>query len=288
MKIRIGKDEASYCINRVTAPGKSPAFQVVVKRQGIHVRKRFNPSYFGSESAALEAARAWRDRVLALLPPMTYRELHTLRRHNNQSGIPGVFRTKEPTGAYWVAVRESGGKKTSRKLSVSRYGEEGARQRAIAARQEMLQSAANRFWVATEASLDLTSRSFADPAALAASDAVVWDETVREQFLAKLRAEGLIGKPLVSPVRRRHYPGSRGPIWEVAYSMHLGRRVMRRFSVARHGEEAAERLAREAYERLRAEHDVGFVDGPGRGRPGGADRQQSAGGQAVRRDTRLK
>lgn len=87
------------------------------------------------------------------------------------------------------------GKTQIRSFSVKKYGEEQARQMAIEARRQMLQSVPDRFWVATEASLNLTRQTFDHPDALATGDTVVRDEAANERFLARLRVEGLIDQP---------------------------------------------------------------------------------------------
>ncbi len=253
MKIRTGKDKAWYCINRVQVGKKSPSYLVTVKRQGINVTKHFSVSVLGGEEEAFKAAQEWRDRVLALLPPMTYRQLKTLVRANNNSGIPGVWRTNHPTCPYWMACIETGAQKRTRKFSVKKYGEENAKQMAIEARRQMLQTGQDKFWVATEASLDLTVQTFADPKELAANDALAWDDSVQEHFLERLRAEGLIGKPPTPQVRMRSCASLPGSIWEACYVTIEGTRIRRRFSVAKYGDKEAECLAWQAYDRLKEE-----------------------------------
>ncbi len=250
MKIRTGKDKAWYCINRVQEGTKSPAYFVAIKRQGLHVARRFAASVHGGEEEAFKAAQEWRDRVLALLPPMTYRQLQTLVRDSNNSGIPGVGRADTPKGPYWTARIGAAGQKTTKAFSVKKYGEENAKQMAIEARRQMLQTTQDKFWVATEASLELTVQAFADPKALAANDALVWDDSAQERFLDRLRAEGLIGKPPTPNVRKRYYASLSGPVWEARYVTIEGKRIIRRFLIAKHGDKEAERLAWHAYDRL--------------------------------------
>lgn len=254
MKIRIGKDKAWYGINRVQEGTKSPAYYVAIKRHGLQLSKHFATSLHGGEEGAFRAAQEWRDRILALLPPMTYRQLRTLVRRNNTSGVPGVWRTEKHSCAYWVATSELGGKKQTRHFNVNEHGEEGARQMAIKARQQMLQAVPDRFWVATEASRDLAVQAFDNSSDSTASDAVMWDDATKERILARLRAEGLIGKPSVSPVQKRYFLSMSGSVWEATHVASDGKRTVRRFSVAKYGEAEAERLAWQAYERLKEEH----------------------------------
>lgn len=254
MKLRSGKDQAWYAIHPFHEKGKSPGYLVAIKRQGLVVSRLFTVSAHGSDQAALHAARQWRDRVLALLPPMTYRQMRTLVRRNNTSGIPGVMRIQKASGTYWIASGAADGKDNIKKsFNVNTYGEEGAKQKAIDARRQMLQAVQDKFWVATAASRDLTTQTFNDPKTLVGDDALVWDDRTQKQFLARLRAEGLIGKPPTPPVRKREYASFSAPVWEATHTAADGKRIIRRFSVAKYGDKAAECLAQEAYARLKEE-----------------------------------
>ena len=256
MKLRTGKDKAWYGITRHPRDAKiSPVYAAAIRRQGLQVNRYFAVSRYGSEEAALKAAQAWRDRVLALLPPMTYRQLCTRVRRNNTSGIPGIYRVVEPSYVCWKAIVGLEGKAQVRAFSVKKYGEEQARQMAIEARRQMLQSVPDRFWLATEASLDLTRQTFDDPDALTSDNAVVWDEAAKERFLERLRVEGLIDQPHVPPVQKRHFASrkEKGPIWQARYIAPGGKKILRQFSIAKYGDKEAERLAWQAYERLKEE-----------------------------------
>lgn len=255
MKIRAGKDKAWYGITRIPRDAKkSPVYAVSISRQSIQVSRYFAVSRYGGEEAAFKAAQEWRDRVLALLPPMTFRQLCARVRRNNTSGIPGIYRVVEPSYVCWKAMVEVAGKRQIRAFSVKKYGEEEARQMAIEARRQMLQSVPDRFWVATEASLDLTTQTFDNPDALA-TDVVVWDEATKERFMARLRADGLIEQPHVPPVQKRHFASrkEKGPIWQARYIASGGKKILRQFSIAKYGDKEAERLAWQAYERLKEE-----------------------------------
>lgn len=256
MKIRTGKDKAWYGITRIQKDGKkSTVYAAAVTRQSLQVRRGFTVSRYGSEEGAFQAAQEWRDRVVALLPPTTYRQLRTLVRRNNTSGHPGIYRVVESSYVCWRAVVNVAGKTQARAFSVKKYGEEGARQMAIEARQQMLQSVPDRLWLATEAALDLTTQTFDNPEALATDNAVVWDEATKERFWERLRAEGLIDQPHVPPVQRRHFASrkEKGPIWQARYFAPSGKKILRQFSVSKYGDEEAERLAWQAYEQLKEE-----------------------------------
>ncbi len=70
------------------------------------------------------------------------REFAMIRRSSDTSGIPGVSRLQWPTGyAYWIARTDlPNGKLLHRTFAVSKFGEDGARERAVEERQRQLES----------------------------------------------------------------------------------------------------------------------------------------------------
>ena len=71
------------------------------------------------------------------------------KRSNNQSGVPGVHFLKpdsQPQGI-WQAKLKLGGKGRYKSFSVRTYGERGAYELAVAARQDMLASAQDRLYL---------------------------------------------------------------------------------------------------------------------------------------------
>jgi hypothetical protein len=121
-------------------------WRVVMRRQHQHLRQHFIDSVYGSKEAALAAALAWRDEKEAELSGVDYViwQREWMRRHN-KSGTVGVYRhinTKKRgerivRQAQWMAYwQDATGKRHVRSFNVSKYGEEGAKQRAICARQE--------------------------------------------------------------------------------------------------------------------------------------------------------
>ncbi len=57
-------------------------------------------------------------------------------RSTNSSGIPGVTRYEYGNRVFWTAYWDEKGRKRSKKFSVAIHGEEGAKRRAVACRQE--------------------------------------------------------------------------------------------------------------------------------------------------------
>lgn len=122
------------------------SWRVVMRRQHQHLRQHFTDSVYGSKEQALAAAIAWRDQKEAELSGVDYViwQREWMRKHN-KSGAVGVYRninTKKRgerivQQAQWMAYwQNTNGKRSVRSFNVSKYGEEGAKQLAIRARQE--------------------------------------------------------------------------------------------------------------------------------------------------------
>lgn len=74
--------------------GGTHGFQVCLKRHGVEYTKHFSDKKFGGEAGALEAARAYRDKALATLPPIkltkgTFPSTH-VRNASNKTGHVGL------------------------------------------------------------------------------------------------------------------------------------------------------------------------------------------------------
>lgn len=121
---------------------------VGVRRNGKFFQKRFYESRCGGQRATLQLAQAWRDTIIAAHPAMSLAKFSTILRSNNTSGVAGVSYTKRTIRSKdgsvhdspaWVArIPLSSGKIRTFTFMVRKYGEEGAKQRAIDARQQGL------------------------------------------------------------------------------------------------------------------------------------------------------
>jgi len=123
---------------------------VVIKRRGKAYQRRFYESRCGGELAALKMAQAWRDTIIAKHPAISTAQFCAIVRSNNTSGIPGVYLRTKTNGrgavaSYaWVARIPLGtGKTRLKNFSIKIYGESGAKQRAIDAREEGLAALGN-------------------------------------------------------------------------------------------------------------------------------------------------
>ena len=144
------------------------SWRVVMRRMHQHLRQHFTDSVYGSKDLALVAAVAWRDQKEAELSGVDYViwQREWMRDHN-KSGTVGVYRNinKKKRGdrivqqAQWMAYWKSADGKRARSFNVSKYGEEGAKQLAIQARQEGMAEVARQLLSAATAALTTTTPS---------------------------------------------------------------------------------------------------------------------------------
>ncbi|MFV0334297.1 MAG: hypothetical protein ACK5JR_09550 [Tropicimonas sp.] len=149
-----------YAICRKAADGAGQqAWIVRLSRGGRSFQTTFSDSTYGGRSQALHVARAWRDAVLEVVPPLTRAEMRQVRRRKAQgehvSEIAGVTWAKGSPGrsAAWIARIElpaealpdrpaKGAKRPrrtlTRRFSIARMGYEAAKQAAEDARLDML------------------------------------------------------------------------------------------------------------------------------------------------------
>ncbi len=136
-----GDATARYAIGRRKAARNAWYWVVSFGRRGqLHYRRFYDLQHGGSQQA-LAAALAWRDRELAAVAILTFREFHAQRRSNNTSGVPGVHflcTTRQPDGAWQAKIKLPDGTKLTKSFSVRKFGNKEAFERAVAARDEML------------------------------------------------------------------------------------------------------------------------------------------------------
>lgn len=116
-------------------------WQVSLRRHGKRIARTFAEARWGGREAALAAAQDWRDAVVAAIPPITNHHAATRIGTRNTTGISGVLRSTprdNPRGTIWIATLTTRDEQKKRAFSVATYGEDGARERAIAQRQEWL------------------------------------------------------------------------------------------------------------------------------------------------------
>jgi len=134
------------------------AWRVSIRRQGEMFVKNFPDLRYGGYEAALNQAKQHRNHIVLTYPPTTRKEFCEANRLNNQTGISGVYRYAKPyklkNGTikkiwYWEANwPDAKGKSVSQSFRVSVYGEQGAKELAIAAREEGMTAVDGTFWKA--------------------------------------------------------------------------------------------------------------------------------------------
>ena len=126
---------------------KTHSWLVTVQRRGRVYHRHFTDTVYRGKRDALDAAKAYRDNLVACLRPLTRQERCRIRKKNNRSGVSGVTRidvSEKSRGRsyrkrYWLAQWPiGGGKARMKKFSITRYGEREAFQWALRARQEAL------------------------------------------------------------------------------------------------------------------------------------------------------
>lgn len=120
--------------------GNTLGYWVRYNREGATFRKLFSDAIYGSPEAAFQAAQKWHDELLAAFPLPNRREFAQHARRKSGSGIVGVRRgkdyTKGKTYDVWIASwSPKRGVYKTKKFSILKYGEERAKQLAIAARE---------------------------------------------------------------------------------------------------------------------------------------------------------
>jgi hypothetical protein len=107
---------------------------------GRHTRKFFSDLAFGSSARAQAAAEEFAIKDLGQHHEITSLRRRLLPRKNTPHGMPGIARYVRPggTSGFWIAHWTQDGTRHSRKYSVARYGERGARELAFSTRADMI------------------------------------------------------------------------------------------------------------------------------------------------------
>ena len=134
--------EAFYSITRSVSPTTGRAtWHVNVIRAARPVQAGFPDVTYGGEAQALAVARAWRDAVMAVMPPLTNIERRQIVRSVRRNGVPGVLHNA--ARGTWIAVILVGGRLISKSFKIAVHGEENARRLAEAERLRMLDALEN-------------------------------------------------------------------------------------------------------------------------------------------------
>jgi len=145
-----------YGISRVdNEASRTHGWLVTIQRRGVIYRKHFSDGVFGGKRKAFAQAKAYRDEVIAAHPPLSMQEYSSIRKKNNRSGVVGVCRycasetrdlPEDKQRWFWVASWPlPDGRRKRVKFSVKKYGEDGAFQRALDARNDALRKLDGHF-----------------------------------------------------------------------------------------------------------------------------------------------
>lgn len=136
-------------VSRIDQPSRrTHGFFMRLQRRGKTHSAFFADKKYGGRTRALAAAQALRRKLAAVLgtaAPMSRRAWAELRRRTNPTGIVGVQRTVnrrfKPPRIYWLATWSPEPYVSRRRqFSARKFGETGARQRAIRARRAGLRA----------------------------------------------------------------------------------------------------------------------------------------------------
>ncbi len=145
-----------YGISRVdNEVSRTHGWLVTIQRRGVIYRKHFSDGVHGGKTKSFNAAKAYRDEVIAKHPPFSMREYSNIVKKNNRSGVVGVCRycasetrdmPEEKQRWFWVASWPlPDGRRKRVKFSVKKYGEEGAFKMALKARKDALKKLEGEF-----------------------------------------------------------------------------------------------------------------------------------------------
>lgn len=154
-----------YAIQRGRRSRNAWFWHVEFKRRGKKCGRYFFDFKLGGPEKSLAAAKAWRNKQLRKIPPLTLRERHELRSASNASGVAGVWLAhpkKQPLGVWKAQLHMYGGRRRLRQeFSIRKFGAAGAFKRAVGARRAFLKQVPNKAYVrdTTAARLFLRGRS---------------------------------------------------------------------------------------------------------------------------------
>lgn len=135
-------------------------WRVTIQRQTHIYREEFSDGRYGGCQQALDAAETYRDATLQAHPPFSKPNYCAIVKKNNRSGISGLTRVdrwelrrgRRVHRLCWEVQWPIGnGRSRHRKFSIRKYGEEGAYQLALAARETALHALASQTFAPYEA-----------------------------------------------------------------------------------------------------------------------------------------
>lgn len=211
---------------------RSWGFEVSITREGIRHTRQFGKASYGSLEQALLQAQDWRDALVRSMPPIARRERAKKIRANNATGVPGVFLQLSNNGKAlaWAARTSIGQDEMLRVSFTHNLWGDAAQELAIQERNRQLD---HMHGLARLHPAEETIRTGAptDP------DAVRSSKRSRSEVLRKSNTSGVSGVHFKAP--RPDHPG----YWlAITYTAGKGS-VSKAFSIKKHGDETARRMA---------------------------------------------
>lgn len=129
---------------RPDAAKQTHGFQVCISRDGALHTKHFSDSLFGGIKGSLKAARAYRDEMLADMPPLEASRIAHTTNKKNKSGHVGISYRKyksakgKITRLIAVSVRAEKGRTVSKVYRYTKETHDAVLQEAIEFREKML------------------------------------------------------------------------------------------------------------------------------------------------------
>lgn len=142
------------------AASSTHCWRVAVRRRNELIRRDFSDGLHGGREQAFQAALAYRNSIIETHPPFGKPEYCKILKKSNRSGVSGLKRVdrlelskgRRMRRLYWeVQWPIENGRSRHRKFSILKYGEEGAYQLALAARETALEGLASQTFSPYEA-----------------------------------------------------------------------------------------------------------------------------------------
>lgn len=230
-------DNSMYAIKRLHSTRATRHWQVDFTRRRQRYSHCFHDSVYGSSDAALRAAVAWRDGMLAHIGALCVKELYQAKHSRNDSGVEGVqFRrsSRLPAGIWQAELKLASGSWLRKSFSVSAHGRGKAFELAVAARKEMQRAVES----------NLVARALPAPQLAGQSSAPSGPIQAKTLFRARSgtslqrnSTDGVTGVLFVTP------KGQPAGAWRATLRLVDGRLWSKQFSVRMHGHDKAFELA---------------------------------------------
>ena len=142
------------------AASSTHCWRVSIQRRTELFTRDFSDGVHGGREQALQAALAYRNTVIETHPPFGKPEYCRILKKSNRSGVSGLTRVdrlelskgRRMRRLYWEVQWPIGnGRSRHRKFSILKYGEEGAYQLALTAREAALEALASQTFSPYEA-----------------------------------------------------------------------------------------------------------------------------------------